>query len=139
MRQLSKIENFVFILGGILMVAGVGCCVLDVARDVMSCVYLAGTLMFAAMQIRQRYEGNSIVIRRLRRIMIAADILFVVSGLLMVEQVWTPLFAVIVTTLNGYEVYMRYIYNNWVVALLLAAVLEIYTMYRISDELTREN
>lgn len=139
MRQLNKFENFIFITGGILMVAGVGCCVFDIFTNIMSLVFLAGTLMFASMQALQRYEGKSVVIRRLRRIMLIADVLFVVAGLLMVERAWQWLFPHMATTLDGYETYMRYIHNNWVVVLLVAAILEMYTMHRISNELAKED
>mgnify|MGYP007069968375 CR=1 FL=1 len=121
------------------MVAGVGCCVFDIAVRLMSLVFLAGTVMFAGMQALQRYEGPSIVIRRLRRIMLAADMLFVVAGLLMAEHAWGWLFPYVATTLDGYSSYMRYIHNNWVVALLIAAILEMYTMHRISHELGKED
>jgi len=129
----------VFIVGGAFMVVGVGCCVFDVFTRIMSLVFLAGTLMFAGMQALQRYEGKSIVIRRLRRIMLIADVLFVVAGLLMVEHAWQWLFPHMATTLDGYETYMRYIHNNWVVVLLVAAILEMYTMHRISNELSKED
>lgn len=128
-----------FIVGGAFMVVGVGSCVFDVFTKIMSLVFLAGTLMFAGMQALQRYEGKSIVIRRLRRIMLIADVLFVVAGLLMVEHAWQWLFPHMATTLDGYETYMRYIHNNWVVVLLVAAILEMYTMHRISNELSKED
>ena len=139
MRQLNKIENLIFIAGGILMVIGVGCCVFDIATNAMSLLFFAGTVMFAGMQARQRYEGTSVVIRRLRRIMLAADILFVVAGLLMVEHAWHVLYPYMANSLDGYTSYMHYVHNNWVVALLIAAILEMYTMHRISHELSKED
>lgn len=139
MRQLNKFENFIFIVGGICMVIGVGCCVFDVFTKIMSLVFLAGALMFACMQALQRYEGKSVVIRRLRRIMLLADVLFVVAGLLMAERAWQWLFPLMANTLDGYTNYMRYIHNNWVVVLLIAAILEMYTMHRISNELSKED
>ena len=33
--------------------------------------------------------------------------------------------------------YLAYVYNKWVVILLIAALLEIYTMHRISSELEK--
>ena len=34
---------------------------------------------------------------------------------------------------------MTYIHNNWVVLLLIAAIIEIYTTHRISNELKKDN
>ena len=121
------------------MVMGVGCCVFGIFTNIMSLVFLAGTIMFASTQALQRYEGKSIVIRRLRRIMLIADVLFVVAGLLMAEHAWHVLYPYMANSLDGYTSYMRYIHNNWVVVLLIAAVLEMYTMHRISHELAKED
>ena len=85
MKQLSKLQNFVFLMGGALMVVGVALNFFGV-QQVGACVFLIGAVCFGVMQMLQRYEGQSIVIRRLRRIMIFADVLFIVSGLLLVEQ-----------------------------------------------------
>ena len=39
----------------------------------------------------------------------------------------------------NYETYITYFYNKWVVFLLIAALLELYTTHRISHELKKEN
>ena len=51
-----------------------------------SLLVLAGSLLFAAMQARQRYEGTSITLRRLRRIQFFALACFVCAGVFMVED-----------------------------------------------------
>jgi TRAP-type C4-dicarboxylate transport system permease small subunit len=79
------------------------------------------------------------VIRRLRRIMIFADILFILAGLLMVENAYNfllPFFQNHIT--NGLNAYIIYIMGKWVVLLLVAAILEVYTTHRISHELEKE-
>ena len=111
-----------FLIGGMLMVVGAGMYVFAM-REVASWIFLVGALLFATMQIRQRYEGTDFVIRRLRRITILADVLFVLAGLLMVECAYG---------------FVTYIYNKWVVVLLIAAILEVYTTHRISHELDKE-
>lgn len=142
MRQLNKLQSALFIVGGILMVAGVGLFVFGVARQGLqqwaSLAFLLGAVLFAAMQTRQSYDGRSITIRRLRRIMLAADACFVLAGLLMAEQAWRVLYAQIATTVGGYTGYMQLVWNNWVVVLLIGAILEMYTMHRISSELAKE-
>lgn len=135
MNPLNRFQSFLFLLGGLLMVAGVGCYVFQFQMKVVCWVCLGGALLFAMMQIQQRYDGDSFVIRRLRRMMLLADVLFVVAGLLMVETQYgylRPLFPDLTT-------YIQYIYNKWIIALLVAAILEIYTVHRISSELSKEN
>ena len=35
--------------------------------------------------------------------------------------------------------YLTYVYNKWVVFLLIAAILELYTAHRISNELKKQD
>lgn len=96
------------------------------------------------MQMIQTYKGTSITIRRLRTIMVIADVAFIVSGLLMFEDGWHLLYRQIVygsgdvPSISMHIKYLKYINNNWVVALLIAAILEMYSMNRISSELKKE-
>ena len=39
---------------------------------------------------------------------------------------------------NNYLDYFNYIYNKWVLLLLIAAILELYSSHRISTELKKE-
>ncbi len=94
-------------------------------------VFSAGALAFVLMQLRQRYDGNNIAIRRLRRIMIISDILFLVSAFLMFANQNNFL------GLNVWD-YVTYIHNNWVVTLLVAAILQLYTTHRINHEIEKE-
>ena len=126
------------------MVAGVGLYVFGIAPKVVSIVFLAGTILFAAMQIAQRYEGTALTLKRLRSIMTVADVAFVIAGLLMFENAWHLLFQATVwhndvMNFEAYESYMRYVDKKWVVALLVAAVLELYSINRISYELKKED
>lgn len=120
------------------MVVAVGLFVFGIVPQWASLLMLAGTVLFAGMQALQRYEGRNITIRRLRRIMLAADACFVLSGLLMAEQMWRVVYAFVATTVGGYTAYMQLVWNNWVVTLLIGAILEMYTMHRISQELRKE-
>lgn len=140
MRQLSKIQSILFIIGGVLMVIGVGCFVFMVQQLVMCWVFLAGAVLFATMQLLQVYEGKELTVRRLKRIMNLADILFVVAGIVMADTAYANaghsffrgLFA-------NQETYISILYNKWVVLLLIAAILEVYTAHRIDHELSKKN
>ena len=134
MKQLSKMQSALFLLGGVLMVAGAGCYAFMWQRAVACWLFLAGALLFASMQMAQSYEGRNVGIRRLKRIMSVADVCFVLSGLCMVENVYMllqPLF-------SSYAQYLELLYNKWVLLLLVAAVLEMYTMHRLQAELGKE-
>lgn len=123
-----------------MMVAGVGCCVLQVQPLVMCWVFIAGAVMFATMQVAQVYEGRDIGVRRLKRIQNLSDILFVLSGLLLADTVYANAGHSFFRTLfANQEAYITYLYNKWVVALLIAAVLEVYTAHRIDHELSKKN
>mgnify|MGYP003181910412 FL=1 len=134
MKQLSRTQNIIFLVGGVLMVVGAGCFAFMWQQEVMCWIYLAGAVMFATMQMMQTYEGNNITVRRLKKIMTMADIFFVLSGILMVDNAYRFMQQVF----TNYVAYFQYVFNKWVLLLLVAAVLEIYTMHRISAELSKE-
>ena len=129
MKQLNKWQNAIFVMSALLMVGGAFAGILRWAY--FSYVYSVGAVGYACMQMLQRYEGNNYVIRRLRRVMILSDVLLLFSGALMFASQDNAL---------GLDriVYLQYINNNWVVILLVAAVLQLYTSFRISNELEKE-
>jgi len=120
------------------MVIGAGCYCFLWHQSVAGWLFLVGSVMFAMMQCMQTYEGTSVTIRRLRRMMMFADVLFVVSGILMVDGSYSflqPFFG----SGNGYINYIVYVKNKWVLLLLIAAILEVFSIHRISHELARES
>lgn len=130
MRQLSKIETTLFLLGGILMVIGAGATVFQ--QLWAPYVFAPGALLFASMQMRQTYEGTNFTIRRLRRIMLISDILFLIAALMMFAN-QANFFGM------DFLIYIKYVHNNWIIVLLLAAILQLYTNHRIANELEKEN
>lgn len=129
MRQLSSSQNAVFLVGALLMVVGAGTSVL--AWKAAPYVFAVGTLCFVSMQFLQRYEGANFVIRRLRRMMLLSDFLFLLSALLMIASTGNFLGL-------DYITYIEYVYNKWVITLLIAAILQLYSTHRISHELEKE-
>ena len=73
MRPLSKVESVIMLIGGLLMVVGSGAYVL--LQSWAAYVFAPGALLFVAMQLRQRYEGRNINVRRLRRMVFFSDFL----------------------------------------------------------------
>lgn len=136
MRQLSNLESVIMLVGACLMVAGAALYIFG-SQAVAPLVFTPGTVAFALMQYRQKYLGADITIRRLRRIMLTGAVLFVLAALLMAENSYHIIYSLFPRTIDGYTAYVRYVHNNWVVALLVAAVLQLYSTHRISAELSK--
>ena len=138
MKQLSKLQSAIFLLGGVLMVVGAANFAFGFIYPKMllytSWLFLLGNILFSVMQAMQFYEGSSLVIHRLKRMQYVADIFFVFSGISMVDTVY----AFARHWFSNQETYITYFYNKWVVFLLIAALLELYTTHRISHELKKE-
>lgn len=129
MRPLNKFQTIIYLLGALLMAAGAGLTLLGWVGAPY--VYSLGAIAFVPMQLLQRYEGQSFVIRRLRRIMIVSDVFFLLAGLLMFANQGNFLGL-------DHIIYIEYVYNKWVVVLLVAAVLQLYSTHRIDQELKKE-
>lgn len=75
-------------------------------------VYCVGALLFVAMQMADRYEGTDLVVKRLRRQQLFGAVMLLVTGVLMfVER-----------------------HNGWIATLTIAALLELYTAFRMPDK-----
>ncbi len=118
------------LLGGLLMVVGSGAALF--IQSWAPYVFAPGALLFAAMQLRQRYEGNNITVKRLRHMIILSDVLFLVAALLMFANQSNFLGL-------DYLTYIKYVHNNWVIVLLVAAILQLYASHRIANELEEDD
>ena len=87
-------------------------------------VFGIGALFFAYGQISDGYDGRNLVIRRLRRQQIGGALLLVVTAMMMFMQHYA------IPPFRGGE---------WKIALLIAVVLELYTVFRIDAEEKKEN
>jgi hypothetical protein len=133
MKKLNKFQSVLFLFGGVLMVIGAGSFALMWQQTIVCWIYLIGSVLFTVMQSIQTYNGNNFVLKRLKRIQSVADICFILSALLMVDTAYLffrPIFTDFLT-------YTQYVYNKWVVLLLIAAFLELYTTYRIDSEMKK--
>lgn len=111
---MSKIYQIVQGVGAVLLLVGA---MLQITRwELSPVIYTVGAVMFAYVQIMSRYEGKNLIVRRLRRQQILGAVLLVFAGVLM-----------FVTK-----------HNEWVLCLTVAAVLELYTAFRIPSELEKE-
>ena len=135
MKQLNKIQSALFLLGGVLMVVGACSFVLKQIYpslvETTSWVFLLGTVLFSVIQT---YEGKSPVIHRLKRIQNVANILFIFAGISMVDTVYT----FTEKWLGNPQLFYSILYGKWIVVMLVASILELYTTFRISHEMKGE-
>lgn len=113
---MSKSYNIISMAGAVLLLAGA---VLQITRwELAPYLYTLGAVMFGYVQVMgNRYDGRNFIIKRLRRQQISGLVALVFTGVLMFTM-------------------KR---NEWIVCLSIAAVLELYTAFRIPQELEKEN
>ena len=129
MRKLNSFQVAIYLIGALLMAIGAGTSIL--AWKAAPYVFAVGAIAFVSMQFLQRYEGANMVIRRLRRIQLFSDVFFLLSAALMIANT-SNFFGL------DYFTYIEYVYNKWVITLLIAAILQLYSTHRISHELEKE-
>ncbi|MBO7138335.1 MAG: hypothetical protein J6V92_07715 [Bacteroidaceae bacterium] len=120
MKELSPLQNLCFRCGAILMLIGAAMFILYPMVGMY--VYGIGTLMFTLMQVQTEYMGRNITIIRLRRQQLLACCCFILALVLMSMQLhkWGPCHR-----------------QEWVIALTIGCVLELYTSFRIPQELKK--
>ena len=112
---MNKAYQLIQVVGAVLLL--VGAMLHITCWELSPYLYTIGAVLFAYVQVMSRYEGKNLIIRRLRRQQILGAVLLVFAGVLM-----------FVTK-----------HNEWVLSLTIAAILELYTAYRIPSELEKEN
>ena len=112
---MNKTYSYIQMIGALLVLLGA---MLQITRwELSPYIYTVGAVLFAYVQVMMgRYDGKNLIIRRLRRQQIIGAILLVFAGVLMFTS-------------------KR---NEWIVCLTIAAVLQLYTAYRIPSELEKE-
>lgn len=114
MKQITKLDNIISLVGSVLLFIGL---ILQFIKfEFAPYVYLVGAVAVAWMQVKYGYEGNNIIIRRLRKQQLIGAMLLVMTGVLMI--VWHR--------------------NEWVLCLSISAVLQLYTAFRIPQEEEKE-
>jgi len=122
MKELTPQENLCFRIGAVLILFGAA--IFIVTPMIGMCLYGVGTVLFTLMQVRAEYMGRNITIIRLRRQQLLGCCCFVVALVMMSMQV------------HGWGPFRR---QEWVIALTIACVLELYTSFRIPKELEAES
>lgn len=124
MKELTRIQNICYALGGILLLIGA---VLPLFTETVglceAVVFAVGAVLFSAMQLQASYEGTNFVVRRLRRQQLWGAVLLLITAILLFNRVYA--FA----PLHG---------DEWKITLALAALFEVYTAFRIPAALDKE-
>lgn len=111
---MKKWDKWISAVGGVLLLVGA---ILQITGWIVApYIYLVGAVLFAYEQVKYGYDGKNFIIRRLRRQQILGAMLLVVAGVMMLCM-------------------KR---NEWIVCLSAAAVIELYTSFRIPQEEERE-
>lgn len=111
---MKKLYSFIYMLGGIMLVVGAA---LYITKWVWApYIYIAGSLMFGAMQMMDRYTGNNWIIRRLRRQQIVGAIALMLTGVIMLVCK----------------------HNEWILCMLVGCLMQLYTAFRIPQEMEKE-
>lgn len=114
MKNNNKILNNLLTLGAILILIGAGSYITNWILSPY--LYSIGAILFAIAQILSRYEGKNLIIQRLRRQQILGAILLLLTGVCM----------------------FTFHNNEWIICLTIAALLELYTAFRIPQEIKNE-
>lgn len=109
-----KIRPFISVIGGVLVLAGAGSFITGWPGSPI--VYSIGAVLFAIPQLMDRYEGDNFIIRRLRRQQIFGALLLLMTAFFMFTGK----------------------HNEWIICLAIAAFLELYTSFRLSQEEEKE-
>lgn len=121
MHELNTIQNLIFKVGAILLLAGL---ILYIYFPLESFVLCSlGALGFSSMLLYARYEGKNVTIIRLRRQQVCGCICLLLTAIAMSMEVFS---------------YGPFREGEWRAALVAGTVLILYTAWRIPSELEKE-
>ena len=123
MKPLTPLQNAISMIGGVLLIVGALLPLAGVMAEYAPYVFTLGALSYGGTQMLRRYEGKNTTIIRLRRQEIIGALLLMVSAVLMLVSSFRLL------PLHGGE---------WKVCLSIAVVFELYTAFRLPQELDKE-
>ena len=141
MKQATKRNNIIMLTGGMVLSAGLLMLAAfnsqqawaAVAQKTVSILFFIGAIAYTAAQRQMAYASTDFTLNRLFSLQFLSGFCFVIAGLDMTEQYWTILKPLVVKDIDSYFIYIRVVYNNWVVLLLIGGLLQLYTSHRIAN------
>ena len=123
MKQLNPFQNFLYALGGLLLVIGAAFPIISNGLTLEAALlFTSGTVLFGSMQLMASYSGDSVIVRRLRRQQIFGIVFLFITAGLMFAHLYAFSFARA---------------DQWVVTLCIATIFQAYTDFRLQADLEK--
>ena len=138
MIRMKRIGNLAVTLGGIMVIAGAMLRI--TGKDIAVWIYMAGAVLFLICQLCDRYDGDSVTIRRLRGQQIVGAVFLVLSAVLMYAERWRPEILMnhdMNASLHSFLVGLT-ARNSWIVFMCISALFELYSSFRLEHESKKE-
>lgn len=118
-------------IGGVLLL--VGAMVMITGWDFAPYIYLLGSVMFASAQMSDRYDGDDMILKRLRLQQVLGSILLVITGFLMFSGNYHQQLMFNNSMNDTLRTFLLSLTakNSWIVTLCIATLFELYSSFRI--------
>ncbi len=110
---MTKVLPILYAVGALLIL--IGAVVYFTGYELAPYLYLVGAVIFTIAQFKEPYHKTNFTIKRLRRQQIIGSLFLILTGIFML-------------TTRG---------NEWIVCLSIAALIQLYTAFRIPQELKK--
>lgn len=134
-KPLSNLRQYLLLAGAVLMCFSAVCYAFLFLTKIVCWTFFAGSVLFMLSQSAQVYIGINPTIIRLKNIQVLSEMFFLIAGILMIDsayQIFRPFF-------DDYLTYFRYVYNKWVLFLLLGGIFRLYATFRIDAEIKKQS
>lgn len=128
---MNKMINVMMTIGGVLLL--VGAMVMITGWEYAPYIYMLGSVMFASAQLSDRYDGDDMILKRLRLQQVLGSILLVITGFLMFSGNYHQQLMFnnsMNDTLRSFLLTLT-ARNSWIVTLCIATLFELYSSFRI--------
>jgi hypothetical protein len=128
---MNKMINVMMTIGGVLLL--VGAMVMITGWDYAPYIYLLGSVMFASAQLSDRYDGDDMILKRLRLQQVLGSILLVITGFLMFSGNYHQQLMFNNSMNDTLRTFLLTLTakNSWIVTLCIATLFELYSSFRI--------
>jgi hypothetical protein len=111
----------------------VGAMVMITGWDYAPYIYLLGSVMFASAQMSDRYDGDDMILKRLRLQQVLGSILLVITGSLMFSGNYHQQLMFNNSMNDTLRTFLLSLTakNSWIVTLCIATLFELYSSFRI--------
>lgn len=118
-------------IGGVLLL--VGAMVMITGWEYAPYIYLLGSVMFASAQLSDRYDGDDMILKRLRLQQVLGAVLLVVTGFLMFSSNYHQQLMFNNSMNDTLRTFLLSLTakNSWIVTLCIATLFELYSSFRI--------